>query len=91
MLSYKQRERVGDFDSYVAGFANTISSEVSDLNLVSSDEDSCTFDYTLTSYDRYHDGRIKMQVFKGQVTMATDKGRWYIRIAKSDKVDERIE
>ena len=91
ILSYKQRERVGDFDSYVAGFANTISSEVSDLNLVSSDEDSCTFDYTITARDGYQGGKIKVQTFKGQVTMAKDKGRWYIRIAKSDKVDERIE
>ena len=91
ILSYKQRERVGSFDSYAAGFADTISSEVSDLNLISSDEDSRTFDYTVIAHDRYHDGRIKMQVFKGQVTMAKDKGRWYIRVAKSNKVDERIE
>ena len=91
ILSYRQRERVGNFDSYAAGFADTISSEVSDLNLISSDEDSRTFDYTVIAHDRYHDGRIKMQVFKGQVTMAKDKGRWYIRVAKSNKVDERIE
>ncbi|MBQ4403780.1 MAG: hypothetical protein II857_05160 [Selenomonadaceae bacterium] len=90
-LSYKQRERVGDFNSYVAGFKDTISSEVSDIKLVSSDEDSQTFDYTLTARDRYHDGRIKIQVFNGQVTMAKDKGRWYVRHAKSTKIDERIE
>ena len=91
ILSYKQRERVGNFDSYAAGFKDTISSEVNDINFVSSDEDSCTFDYTLTAHDRYHDGRIKTQIFKGQVTMAKDKGRWYVRHAKSTKIDERIE
>ena len=91
MLSYKQRERVGDFDSFVAGFSNTISSDVSELNLVSSDEDSCTFDYTITARDRYQGGKIKVQIFKGQVTMAKDKGRWFIRLAKSTKVNESIE
>ena len=91
MLSYKQRERVGDFDSYVAGFADTISSSVSDLTFVSSDEDSCTFNYTLTARDRYQSGRVKVQTFKGQVTLATDKGRWFVRHAKSTKVNESIE
>ncbi|MBQ6132048.1 MAG: hypothetical protein IJL12_06870 [Selenomonadaceae bacterium] len=91
MLSYKQRERVGNFDSYVAGFVNTISSDVSELNLVSSDEDSCTFDYTIIARDRYPGGKIKVQTFRGQVTLAKDNGRWFIRLAKSNKVNESIE
>ncbi len=91
ILSYKQRERMGDFDSYVAKFSNTISSEVSDLRLVSSDGDVCTFDYTLTARDRSQGNRIKVATFKGQVTMAKDKGKWYVRHAKSDKVNERYE
>ena len=91
ILSYKQREYVGDFDSYVNGFSNTISSEVSDIRLVSSDGDACTFDYTVTARDRYQGNRIKVATFKGQVTMAKDKGRWYVRNARSNKVDERFE
>ena len=85
-LSYKQRERVGDFDSFVAGFSNRISNEVSELNFVSSDEDSCPFDYTLKIRDRYNGNDVKVKTFKGQVTMAKDKGRWFIRYAKSDEV-----
>ncbi len=91
ILSFKQRERMGNFDSYVAGFSNTISSEVSDLRLVSSDGDVCTFDYTLTARDRAQGNRIKVATFKGQVTMAKDKGKWYVRHAKSEKVNERYE
>ena len=91
ILSYKQRERIGNFDSYVAGFKDTISSEVTDLRLVSSDEDVCTFDYTLTARDRYQGNKVKVATFKGQVTMAKDKGKWYVRHAKSDKVNERYE
>lgn len=90
-LSYKQRERMGTPDSYAAGYTNTISSEVSDMRLISSDGDSYTFDYTLTARDRYQGNRVKVMTFKGQVTMAKDRGRWFIRHAKSDKVNERIE
>lgn len=90
ILSYKQRERVGDFDSWVKGFSNTISSEVSNLTLTSSEGDAYTFDYTLQARDRHSDGNVKVQVFKGQVTMAKDKGKWYVRYAKSSRIDEKI-
>ena len=89
-LSIAQRQRVGDFNSYVKGFSNTISSEVTDMRLVSSDEDSVTFDYTITVRDRYQ-GRVKVMTFRGQVTMAKDKGRWYVRYAKSSKTNEWYE
>lgn len=91
ILSNSQKQRVGDFNSYVGGFVNTISSEVSDIRLISSNEDSYTFDYTLTARDRYRGNGVKVMTFKGQVTMAKDKGRWYVRYAKSDKVNERYE
>lgn len=89
-LSYAQRDQMGSFDSYVSGFATTISSKVSELNLVSSDGDSYTFDYTLTARDR-DGGRVKVAIFQGQVTMAKDKGRWFVRNAKSSKVSEHYE
>ena len=90
-LSNAQKERVGDFNSYAAGYADTISSEISNINLVSSDGDSYTFDYTLVARDRYQGSRVKIQTFDGQVTMAKDNGRWYIRSARSTKTGERIE
>lgn len=90
MLSYAQRQRVGEFGSYVNGFTTTISSEVSELNLVSSDANSCTFDYTLIARDRAGGG-VMVSVFSGEVTMAKDNGRWYVRYAKSRKVSEHYE
>ena len=89
-LSYKQKERVGDFDSYVAGYKNTISSEVSGLKLLSSEEDAYTFEYLLTARDR-DNGNVKVQTFKGEVTMAKDNGKWYVRYAKSEKITENRE
>ena len=90
-MSYAQKERVGDFNSYSEGYVNTISSEVSDIKLKSSEGDSYTFDYTLTARDRNRGGGVKVQTFDGQVTMAKDSGRWYIRHARSSKTGERIE
>ena len=90
-LSNAQKQRLGDIASYVAGFENTISSEVTNLDLISSDSDSCTFNYTLTARDRYQGGRVKVQIFRGEVTMAKDGGKWFVRRAQSSKVDERIE
>ena len=89
-LSYAQRQRVGEYGSYVNGFANTISSEVSELNLISSDANSYTFDYTLVARDRAGGG-VMVRIFSGQVTMANDGGRWYVRYAKSGKVGEHYE
>lgn len=89
-LSYKQRERVGDYDSWVKGFDDTITSEVSSMTLTSSEENAYTFDYTLTARDRHDGGNVKVQVFEGQVTMAEDNGRWYVRYAKSNRVDQKI-
>ena len=91
MLSSTQREYRGDFNSYAEGFANTISSEVTDINLVSHDEDSCTFDYTLTARDRYQGNKVKVLTFKGQVTLIKDDDRWFIQNARSNKINERLE
>ncbi len=90
ILSYKQKEFVGDYDSWVKGFSDTISSEVSAMTLTSSEENACTFDYTLTARDRHDSGNVKVQVFEGQVTMAKDKGKWYVRSAKSSRVNEQL-
>lgn len=91
ILSNEQKQRVGDFNSYASGFVDTISSEVSEITLRSSDDDSYTFDYTLNARDRYQGNRVKVQTFKGQVIMAKDEGQWYVRYAKSSKISEKIE
>ncbi len=89
-LSNEQKQRMGDFNSYVSGFSTTISGEVIDLRLVSSDEDSRTYDYTVKARDRDR-GKIKVSIFKGQVTMAKDRGRWFVRYARSNKTDDWYE
>ena len=89
-LSQDQKQSVGDFNSYVNGFANTISSTVDNLALVGSTNDSYTFEYNLVARDRYQ-GRVKVQMFNGRVTMAKDKDGWFIRSANSTKTNEYVE
>ena len=89
-LSYDQKKFVGDYDSWVLGFADTISSEVSAMTLTSSEENAYTFDYTLTARDRHSGNNVKVQVFEGKVTMAKDNGKWYVRSAKSSRVNEKL-
>lgn len=90
LLSPEQKEFVGDYDSWVVGFADTLTSEVSAMTLTSSEENAYTFDYTLTARDRHSGGNVKVKIFEGQVIMAKENGRWYIRSAESSQVDEQL-
>ncbi|MBQ9486991.1 MAG: hypothetical protein IJU91_04200 [Selenomonadaceae bacterium] len=90
LLSPEQKKFVGDYDSWILGFADTLTSEVSAMTLTSSEENAYTFDYTLTARDRHSVGNVKVQVFEGKVTMAKENGRWHIRSANSSQVDEKI-
>ena len=89
-LTYNQQQRMGDYNRYVSGFSNTISSTVTNLNLVYSDANSATYSYELTARDNYQ-GRVKVMTFSGEVTLIKDGGRWYIDFAKSKKIGEYIE
>ena len=90
-LMPEQKERVGDFNSYSAGYSNTLSSEVSKLSTVSASDNSVTFNYELTARDKVQGNKVKVQKFNGQVTMVNIGGNWFIDYAKSAKVDEFFE
>ena len=90
-LTEAQQQRVGDLKSYSAGYVDTISSSVDDLTLVSSADNSFTFNYRLVARDRYQGGKVKVQTFDGQVTLVKRDGRWMIDEARSKKIDEWID
>ena len=89
-LTNNQRQRVGNFDSYIAGFATTISSHVDEMNLIEDGGNSMTFSYKLTARDNFNGG-VKVQTFAGEVTLIQDGARWYIDFAKSKKTGEHFE
>ena len=90
-LTDEQRSYVGDFDSYSAGYSDTLTSEVSKLSAVNVSDSSVTFDYELTARDKFKGNKVKVQRFNGQVTLVKVGGRWFIDYAKSRKIDEHIE
>ena len=67
-LTLEQKQRVYNFNSYSAGYLNTLSNEVSNLPTVKTSDDSVTFDHRLTAHDKISGTRVKVQVFDGQVT-----------------------
>ena len=90
-LTDEHRSYVGDFNSYSAGYSDTLTSEVSKLSTVSVSDSSVTFDYELTARDKIQGNKVKVQRFNGQVTLVKVGGRWLIDYAKSRKIDEHIE
>lgn len=90
-LTTEQKQRVGNFNSYSAGYTDTLSSEVSNLSTVSVSDDAVTFNYRLTARDKTSDKRVKVQIFDGQVTLVKIDGRWYISNAKSHRTNEHFE
>ena len=89
-LTSEQKQRVGDFNHYVAGYSDTISSTVDDMSMISSEGNTITFSYNLTAQDNFQGNRIKIQKFAGQVTLVKVDNKWLILNAKSTKVDEYL-
>ena len=90
-LAAEQQQRVGNFDDYAAGYANTLSSEVDDLLTVKESDDSVTLNYRLTARDKTPDGKVKVQLFDGQATLVKVDGRWLIVNARSQRVNQYVE
>ena len=91
ILSANQKQRVGKYDSYVAGYSNTISSMVDEIKTIDYDENHCNFEYRLTARDSYQDNGVKVQRFQGKVDLIKVNGSWFIDYAKSQKIDEYVE
>lgn len=90
LLSAEQRQKSGDFNSYVNNFSNTVSSTVDNLQLIGQDGDRYTFKFDSTTRETQGD-KFKVQNFNGQVTIIVTGGRGYIDFLKSKKTAEFIE
>ena len=90
LLSAEQRQKSGDFNSYINNFSNTVSSTVNNLQLIGQDGNRYTFKFDSTTRERQGD-KFKVQNFNGQVTIIVTDGRGYIDFLKSKKTAEFIE
>lgn len=83
---------VGSYDGYAPGYANTLSSDVSNIRKVSSGGDKTMFSFTLKARDRIPgSSKVKVQYFNGQVTMVKEGDTWKISDMSAKKTGEHVE
>lgn len=92
MLTGEFQNSVGGYDGYAPGYANTLSSDVSNLRKIASGSDKTTFSFTLKARDRIPgSAKVKVQYFNGQVTMVKDGNTWKISNMSAKKTGEHVE
>ena len=77
MLSYSMQDYMNSFSDFVAGHADVISNDVSNISVISSDDDEVILRYTLTSRDKFN-GKVRTQIFYGTATLNNFGGDWII-------------
>lgn len=91
LMDREQQSRMGptlrDFES---GYTDTIFSEITNLELVSTSDSFVVMDYVLDARDKDPRGTLYQQ-FKGQVTIQKVDGEWKIHSTLSKKINEVIE
>lgn len=65
------------YDGWVPGFATTVSSEVSDIKIVSETSNTIVLTYILKAVDNIN-GRQEIAYFNGTVTIINENGSWKI-------------
>ena len=90
IMTEERKQHRGTYGDFVSSYNANISGEVEYLNPLVDSYHQKSFEYVLTARDR-DGGRIKVQKYRGSVTMEFRKGKWYIARAESKKIDERFE
>ena len=88
-------ERKSDMDyniqAFARGYSDTITSEITDLSLVSKSPEVIVLDYVLDARDRAGDGRTLYQQFRGRVVMRKVYDEWKIASTESKRIKEVME
>ena len=88
IMSSDQQSRMGpSLRDFSSGYRSTISSEITNLELVSSSSDFVVMKYVLDARDKIGGGTLYQQ-FAGEVEMAKIDGEWKIYSTKSKKIKE---
>ena len=77
--------------AFAQGYSDTITSEITDLKLVSTSNNYVVMDYVLDARDRAGGGKTLYQQFRGQVEMVKVGGEWKIAATQSKRVKEVME
>ena len=91
-LSDAMQNQMGVYENFASGYQTTVSSQASDVKVLSSSDTQATLSYTLTSKDRTDSGKTKVQTFRGQATLEKGAdGAWKIVDMNVKKQGERME
>lgn len=77
--------------AFAKGYSDTITSEITDLQLVSNSGNRVVMSYILDARDRAKGGKTLYQQFKGQVEMVKVGGEWKIASTESKRIKEVME
>lgn len=90
LLSHDMQKYVGDYDKFINGYGTTLSSSVTNMQVVSSDNNSSKIEYVLEAKDKLKAGII-IQHFRGTAILKKTNGEWKIDEVSAKKIDEVIE
>ena len=76
---------VGGYDKFVTGYSTTISSTLTEMRTVSTDNANAVIEYTLEAKDQLKAG-ISIQYFKGKANLQIINGEWKIVEVTAKKV-----
>lgn len=76
-LSWEMQNQLGTFETFSRGYDTTLSNDVSNIKVISENDNAVILSYQLTSKDNIN-GQIIAQVFLGEATLSKIDGRWLI-------------
>lgn len=80
-----------DVQAFARGYSDTITSEITDLSLVSQSPTRVVMNYVLDARDRAGGGKTLYQQFSGQVVMVNVRGEWKIASTESRRINQVME
>lgn len=89
LLSKDFQDRM-TYEGWAPGFDKTLSSNPSNLQLISSEPNRVEFSYNLEARDK-ENNKVKVQSFKGKTILIKENGNWKIDSIVADKIGEHIE
>ena len=78
------------YEGWAPGFDKTLSSNPSNLQLISAEPNRVEFSYNLEARDK-ENNKVKVQSFKGTTILIKQNGSWKIDSIIADKTGEHIE
>lgn len=78
------------YEGWAPGFDKTLSSNPSNLQLISAEINRVEFSYDLEARDK-ENNKVKVQSFKGKTILIKENGNWKIDSIVADKTGEHIE